>query len=170
MFQIETDRLKLIPLGVALLREMAVSREALHKYMGLEPYTLQIEPDFEKEIMEALPGWIEAVENRPDDYYFRTHWEMILKEGNWSIGGIGFARQEDPDTVMVGYFVDDRWRNHGIATEACKAVTDFALEQATVDKVIAETPISLIESHKVLTKSGFTQTGETATTLKWTRK
>lgn len=168
MFQLETQRLRLLPLGVALLREFTKVREHLHAYLGLEPYDLQLEPGFQKEIESALPDWIEGVTVRPDDYFFRTHWEMIWKQGNFSIGGIGFARMEDPDTVMIGYFVDKRWRSHGIATEACRALTERGIQQDTVDKIIAETPRELIDSQKVLRKCGYEITAENEKTLIWT--
>ena len=77
------------------------------------------------------------------------------------IGKSGFSDKPSADgTVMLGYIVHEQFRRKGYATEAVRAMVDWAFSHPEVTRVIAETFPHLISSIGVLEKNQFVLIGK----------
>ena len=69
--------------------------------------------------------------------------------------------------VETGYGINEKYRCQGFMSEALTAISDWALNQSKVLKVIAETEKENTASHKVLQKCGFKKYKETEESYFW---
>ena len=77
------------------------------------------------------------------------------------VGGIGCKALPDASgTVEIGYGINPSAQGRGLATEAARALTDWALTQPGVRRVTAECLETNLGSVRVLEKAGFTRVGE----------
>lgn len=121
------------------------------------------------DLVEALPFFIGLIEQNPDAYMWLV-WISIETQSNNIVGGIGFKGAPEADgTVEVGYDTAQIFRGKGYATEALIGITNWAMTQNNVLRVIAETEKSNIQSHRVLEKAGFQKSGENETMFFWER-
>ena len=82
-------------------------------------------------------------------------WLMILSSENKVIGDLGFIDEPSKGGVVeVGYNVVPSYRNQGFGFEGVKALTDWALKQQTVKKVIARCDKDNQYSIRILKKIG----------------
>jgi len=95
-------------------------------------------------------------------------WLVLRKEDGIVLGDIGFKGKPDENKVVeVGYgFLESHW-NKGYATEAVKALIQWAFNTSKVDKVIAETLQDNTGSIRVLEKLGMKKVGLTETMINW---
>lgn len=158
---VETERLKLIPLDLNNLLLLKENRALMEKNMGLEISNMVIDPQIQAEMDEAIDFWITRVGENEENYAWFTNWEMVLKDKNVSIGGIGLTGLPDrKGEVTVGYGVDSTYHRQGFATEALQAMIQWIFKNAHAHRIVAETLKDNIASHKVLQKNGFVQTAE----------
>lgn len=82
---------------------------------------------------------------------------LIEHEGR-PVGMVGLDWSQ-PDTPELGYWLGvDHWRQ-GIATEAARAVIDYAFEEFAIEQVIAGARVVNPASRHILEKCGFQWTG-----------
>ena len=165
MLFIESERLKLLPLTHELLLLLYRSdRAEMEQVLGLAPSSMQIEPLYQEEITDALINfWLPKTLDNPDRYEWYTNWEIVLKDTNTSIGGIGFAGYPDENgETEVGYMLDQQYQGLGYAVEALEAIVNWAFTNKDVSVVNARTPVDNIPSRRLLEKAGFSEleTGE----------
>jgi RimJ/RimL family protein N-acetyltransferase len=163
MIKLLTPRLTLIPLDhEQLLVWRQSGRKDLEKMLELQPNTWEMELFYEQETLKALSDyWIPQTAKFPLDYYWYSNWEIILNSSSRSVGGIGFAGLPDNEgSTEIGYVIDQKFRGQGIATEAVKALADWAFQDSGLKVLRAETPIDNQGSQRVLAKNRFQKTGE----------
>lgn len=138
---IETARLVLQPMSRA---ELAAKQAA--------------EPDPEMQtaygemlaIMDALPG----------REYWGGAWRIALR-GGAAVGDACFKGAPDElGQVELGYGIDEAFRRQGYAAEAAAALTEWALGQPGVRRVLAQTEPGNEVSRRVLLKCGFVRHGD----------
>lgn len=162
-FSIQTSRLTLIPLTNQHLQVWhQLGRKDLEKTLDLQPNCWEMELFYEQETQQALRDyWIPQTSKFPLDYYWYTNWEIILSATSCSVGGIGFAGlPDDQGSTEIGYALDQKYRGQGIATEAVKALSEWAFQDAGLQIIRAETPVDNAASQRVLEKNRFQKTGE----------
>ena len=162
-FKLHTSRLSLIPLNQLQLQVWHKSgRKDLEKMLDLNHNPWGVELFYEQETAQALVNyWIPQTAKFPLDYYWYTNWEIILNSSSCSVGGIGLAGLPDNEgTTEVGYVIDQKFRGQGIASEAVKALTEWAFQDAGLRILRAETPVDNAGSQRVLEKNDFQKTGE----------
>ncbi|WP_027409984.1 GNAT family N-acetyltransferase [Anoxybacteroides tepidamans] len=145
--QIETERLILIPCDQDTYRAYLESYE-----MGphIIAYLQQLEQDF------SVYGW--------------GVWLAIEKESNEAIGDLGFKGKPNVEkTVEIGYGIAPTARGHGFATEAVRALLDWAFRSPQVEKVVAECLESNAASIHVLEKVGMKRTHTKDGMIYWER-
>jgi RimJ/RimL family protein N-acetyltransferase len=163
MIKLRTQRLTLIPLNhQQLLVWQQSGRKDLEKMLDLQPNLWKLELFYEQETHQALSDyWIPQTAKFPLDYYWYTNWEIILNSSSCSVGGIGLAGLPDNEgTTEIGYVIDEKFRGLGIATEAVKALVDWAFQDSGLHLLRAETPEDNVGSQRVLEKNRFQKTGE----------
>jgi [ribosomal protein S5]-alanine N-acetyltransferase len=158
MFEIHTPRLRLIPLNLENLLLLKENRAAMEKNLDLAVSQQVIDPHIQAELADAIDFWIVKVSQNEDNYPWFTNWEMVLKEKNIAIGGIGLTGTPDEyGQVMVGYGLDKNYHNQGFATESLQALIQWVFEHPLATSIIAETKADNLASQRVLSKNGFVQ-------------
>ena len=85
-------------------------------------------------IAEKIPEWIELYEKQ--NYGLMA---LVMKEPNELIGFCGFIHQivDGVEYVELGYRLDEAFWGMGIATEAAKAVRDYAFNVLEIPMLIS---------------------------------
>jgi RimJ/RimL family protein N-acetyltransferase len=144
------------------------NRAAMEKNLNLTVSNQVIDPPIQAEIADAIDFWIVKVSQNEENYPWFTNWEVVLKEKNTSIGGIGLTGMpDDQGQVMVGYGMDNTYHNQGFASESLQAIIQWVFENPQARSLIAETNEDNIASQKVLTKNGFQLQGRKENLLLW---
>lgn len=168
MFEIHTKRLRLIPLNLQNLLLLKENRAAMEKNLNLNISQQVIDPHIQLEFADAIDFWIVRVSQNEENYFWFTNWEVVLKEKNVSIGGIGLTGMPDEQgQVMVGYGLDKNYHNQGYATESLQVLIKWVFENPEVKSIIAETKADNLASQKVLAKNGFIQQERKEDLLLW---
>ena len=159
-FNIESDRLRLIPLTYdhLLLNNYP---EKLAFTLGLVSATIEMEQAFITAYTEALENfWKPNTLKYPKYYKWYTNWLIVLKSSNSAIGGIGLSgilnQQGETET---GYALDLNHRNKGYATEALTRLTQWVFEHEAAQALIAHTHREKNASQSTLIKAGFSLIG-----------
>ena len=158
--RLHTTRLELRPLPVAAAGALPDDREAGARLLGV---TLSVEWP-QADLLELLP--LQAAAN-PDDEAFGV-WVIIERESATVVGDIGFTGPPGADrTVEIGYSVIPDRRGRGYATEAARALVDWALGEPQVGVVVAGCDEENAPSIRILERIGFIRTGRTNGQLRW---
>ena len=124
MISIQSDRLQLIPLDHSLLTIWKnQARKALESCLQLQTNSFDLEAFYFQEMQLALNEfWIPQTHKYSFDFCWYTNWEIILKSSSCSVGGIGFSGLPNNEgETEIGYVVDKKFRQQGIAAEAVEA-------------------------------------------------
>ena len=85
-------------------------------------------------------------------------WAIVDKLTNRMIGMIGLLddpKRSNPTAKMIGYALDENFWGQGMATEAARAVIDYAFNALNLDVISAYLYTYNQRSKKVLAKCGF---------------
>ncbi|TCT26904.1 RimJ/RimL family protein N-acetyltransferase [Melghiribacillus thermohalophilus] len=148
--QIMTKRLTLIPISKADAYNLIH-----HPPVFFKRYQAPIHHSWPHDGLKSLlPLYAEDLQSDPDRIGFGP-W-VIFNENRCVIGDIGLKGKPDKDGgVEVGYFVNEEKRNRGYASEALKAICEWAFSQNKVNMMKAVTDQNNLPSQKVLEKNGF---------------
>ena len=150
---LETERLKIKPLSYDELLLYVQLDNSLEKRLGLNPHSRSL-PDELKEALEQLI--LPQVADSGDNILFSTLWTIIDKQKKLMVGDMCFKGV--PNTtgeVEIGYGTYTDFQRKGFMTEAIKAISHWALCQAEVQTILAETSKENMSSHKTLSRNGF---------------
>jgi RimJ/RimL family protein N-acetyltransferase len=103
---------------------------------------------------EMLNGCIE----NPEQWEWYAIWMIELKDGT-HIGEMCFKGLDSNGVVEIGYGIMEQYQDHGYATEAVKAISNWAFQEPKISSIEAEIDSKNIASKKVLEKCGFVFTG-----------
>ncbi|WP_042375292.1 GNAT family N-acetyltransferase [Streptacidiphilus neutrinimicus] len=95
---------------------------------------------------------------------------IVLRDEGVAVGGVGFHGAPRDGSCEIGYDLVPPARGRGLATEAARLVTAFALTQPGVDYVVAHTEPDNVASQAVLERAGFARDGETEGLLRFVRR
>lgn len=162
--KLDSKRLYILALScdeVGLLAEDIASLEArlglVYKGASLEGHLLNVTREQYNKITSDK-----------ENYLWHTFWMFILKDSKTIIGSACFKGTPDIDgAVEIGYGTNELFQNKGYTSEAVCSLCRWALTQAGVKSVIAETEKDNIPSQKVLEKNGFDVYHQTADSLWW---
>ena len=150
---LETERLKIKPLSYDELLLYVKLDNSLEKRLGLNPHSRSL-PDELKEALEQLI--LPQVADSGDNILFSTLWTIIDKQKKLMVGDMCFKGV--PNTtgeVEIGYGTYAAFQGQGFMTEGIKAISHWALCQAEVQTILAETSKENIYSHKTLSSNGY---------------
>ncbi|GAB3340644.1 hypothetical protein GCM10027299_54210 [Larkinella ripae] len=171
MTSLISNRLQLIPLTQSDLEQLMISRATLERARGLAISNLELNADdgFMAEFAEATAHFVlPNVKAHPDTWRWYTHWLIVHRPRNLTIGGIGVAGPPDAGgQTMIGYFIDKKVEGQNFTTEAVACFLDWIFQEPTVKTVIADTPAEHIASQRVLQKNGFEYAGEVEEGVRW---
>lgn len=108
------------------------------------------------ELKQAYCEMLDGCTSDPANRLWFTAWKICRKEEpDTVIGDLGFKGPQKNGAVELGYGIEDAWQGKGYATEAAKAMIDWAFSQKDVITVEAETAPENTKSQRVLEKLGF---------------
>ncbi len=95
-------------------------------------------------------------------------WVMIESASRGVVGDIGFKGPPDgAGAIEIGYSVIADRRGRGYATEAARALVEWALAQPNVRCIVASCDPTNLASMRTLERVGFTRAGEIDGEIKW---
>ena len=88
----------------------------------------------------------------------QTDFEFVIIYDGKLIGGcdVDLSHSEDHSYATLGWIINKKYRNQGLASEAAEALLDFAFENLNVEKIYAQCDINNPASYKVMMKIGMT--------------
>ena len=137
---IETENLKIY----------AASQNEMEKFIELQTNDI-----LKTAYTEMLTGCIE----NPEQWEWYAIWMIELKDGT-HIGELCFKGLDLNGVVEIGYGIMEQYQDHGYATEAVKAISNWAFQEPKIFSIEAEIDSKNIASKKVLEKCGFVFTGK----------
>jgi len=153
---IPTTRLILVPGTAEMARAEVADRAALGRLLGAA-----VPENWPPEILvDALPVFLSALEAAPERAGWYG-WYALLREPGPPVlvASGGFTGPPEAGTVETGYAVLPQFCGQGIATEMVDALAHWALSQAGVSRILAETEWANPASVRVLEKAGFAGVG-----------
>lgn len=110
---------------------------------------------------EVSPAWLTALRSATVTDPWRHGFFIVDSQRKKVVGTAGFKGPPDADGVVeIAYGVAPEYQGQGYATEAAKALIEFALSDDNVHTVRAHTLPEPNASTRVLTKNGFRHLGE----------
>lgn len=136
---IETKRLRIYPASQKQMEEF------------IETQTVDV---LKAAYTEMLNGCLA----KPEQWEWYAIWMIELKNGT-HIGELCFKGLTPDGIAEIGYGINDEYQGQGYASEAVKAVSEWAFQQPDVTALEAETDDENIASKRVLEKCGFVLNG-----------
>ncbi|MFJ3761687.1 GNAT family N-acetyltransferase [Streptomyces sp. NPDC090080] len=145
---IAADRLDLVGIRPAEARDLRLGGDGGFTWAEGGPY--QGTRDAAGFLLKAYEGGV----HRPEFGVFA----LVRREDGRAVGGLGFHSAPDEDgRVEIGYDLTESARGHGYATEALRALADWALARPDVTSLFATVDPANTPSQAVVTRAGFTK-------------
>lgn len=149
--QIETERLILIPFTLKICEEIINQDFTSLRNIGFNPAISWPDEDF----MRTLPKIIYNLKKVISPTGFEN-WMIIKKDSNEIIGDVGFKGFSSiSSSCDIGYGLAVEHRKKGFASEAIKAMLDWAFSVDGIDEVTASCLIQNLDSKKLLERFHF---------------
>lgn len=159
------ERLRLLPLNSAQLWHRLARPQQLKAALHVDFSQVSLTAPVRRAIrtkMRDLDGLA------AQSTLWHTYWLVLVRDPALAIGLIGFKGSPDlSGTVEIGYGIDPDARGLGYATEAVRALRDWALAQQACRVVVACTLKDNAASIRVLEKSGFSLVQESSEEYCW---
>jgi RimJ/RimL family protein N-acetyltransferase len=135
---VRTKRLELTPLpGPALDALLARDGGTLERLTGAR----FADPAAPPYMAEALPVVRDRLREAPEELSW-WNWLVVRGEGREAVGSVAFAGPPDREgAVLIGYAMYPAHEGRGYATEAVRAMIDWAFAQPGVREVRALAPV-----------------------------
>ena len=115
-----------------------------------------IAAESDAEMKKAYGEMLHGAQDHPEIRELYAMWFMKLKEEpDIIIGDLCFKGLSEDGMVEIGYGVSPTYEHHGYATEAVRALVDWAINREDVESVEAEADENNVASQRVLEKCGF---------------
>ena len=125
---------------------------------------------------EISPDWLTQLRAAPSFDPWTHGFVMMLRDTGTPVGSCAYKGPPNAEgMVEIAYGVDPGFRGRGYATEAARAMVDFAFASGRVRVVRAHTRLESAASMQILTKCGFEKIGEVidpedGLVLRWERR
>ena len=118
-----------------------------------------IASESDAELKKAYSEMLGYSLKHPDQWEWFAMWMIELKDGT-HIGDFCFKGLEPNGVAEIGYGILEEYQGQGYATEAVRAVVDWAFHHPDVTVIEAETTSDNTSSKRVLEKCGFIANGK----------
>lgn len=134
---LKTKRLYMVPQTAEMLEEL-ISKQT------------------DEHLKAAYTEMLNGVKSHPGKEKWYTNWIICLNGSGLIIGGVCFKGEpNDNHEVEIGYGINQEYQNQGFATEALRAMTNWAFSQPSCYYVQALTETGSESSKKVLENNKF---------------
>ncbi len=153
---IETENLILAAHLPRHLRALFRSEDEFANTAGL-----RVAAGVREQMLEASDDFKTRLENAKQSDPWQFGFAIIHKTDNILIGTCGFPGPPDSNGVAeIAYGIAPAFQSRGYATEAAKALIDFATKDPRVKTICAHTLAEENASARVLKKCGLTKVGD----------
>jgi RimJ/RimL family protein N-acetyltransferase len=164
MIELNTERLRLIPLSAENLKLLIDNTKKLEQRLSLIESDRFLSP----ELKQAMETRLSKLLVDEEFYIWYTNWIIVSKDKNCNIGGVMLkGLPNENGEVVIGYYTLPEFQGNGYMTEAINSMKNWLLNQSDVVSVIADTDKDNIPSHRVLEKSGAEMYKETNELYFW---
>ena len=153
---IQTENLIIAPHLPRHLRALLRSEGEFEHTAGL-----RVAPGIHQQMLQASADFKTRVENGKQSDPWQFGFAIIHKIDNALIGTCGFAGPPDPNGVAeIAYGIAPDYQGRGYATEAARALINFAINDPRVKTIRAHTLPEENASTSVLKKCGLQKVGD----------
>lgn len=164
MIELDTERLRLIPLSAENLRLLIENPQKMELRLSLNVSDRFLS----SELKQAMEIRLSKLLGDEENYVWYTNWLIVSKDKNCSVGGIMIkGLPNENGEVVIGYYTLPEFQGNGYMTETIIDLKKWLLNQPDVMFVIADTDKDNIPSHRVLEKSGAKMFKETDELYFW---
>lgn len=149
MFEVNTERLKIVPLNEYNLELSITNFNKMEKSLGLTVTDKNIGVR-EKNVFKIR---LNDVKNNNSKYMWYTTWIIVLKSENRIIGHImlkGYPNEQGE--INIGYYMQEQYREKGYMGEAINKLIHWVFSNPDVKYIVADTLKSNILSQDLLKK------------------
>ncbi len=151
MIELDTERLRLIPLSAENLRLLIDNPKKMEQSLSIIESNGFLSSDLKQSMEIRLSKLLCDEEN----YIWYTNWLIVSKDQNCSVGGVMLkGLPNENGEVVIGYYTLPEYQGNGYMTETINTMKNWLLNQTDVIYVIADTDKDNIPSHRVLEKCG----------------
>ena len=118
-----------------------------------------ISEEKDEELKKAYTEMFDCCAANPEQRQWYAAWFIELASGE-RVGDLCFKGLSPDGCVEIGYGLLPEYWGKGYATEAVKAMTEWASKQPGVKRIEAETDPENTASQRVLEKTGYVPTGD----------
>jgi GNAT superfamily N-acetyltransferase len=163
--ELQTRRLRLIPLSARQLRDFLSAPDRLEHALGFPVSRDLATPPLRQAIGIKV---VRMGQVKPARHSWYTYWLVVVAGRPFGAGMAGFKGAPTPQgEVDIGYGIDPAYRSQGYTTEAVRALVDWAFQHPECAVVLADTRRDNLPSQRVLEKVGMRLYQETEDTLYW---
>ncbi|WP_066379771.1 MULTISPECIES: GNAT family N-acetyltransferase [unclassified Anabaena] len=168
MDNIVTTRLNLLPLKLEIIQTAITGNAELASVLGVK-----VLPNWQdEEFLHALPELVDILCKNPLQAAWGWGNLVIHQAENTLIGHVMVKIIPDSTgsptgALEIGYYIAPSYRQQGYATEATKAIVDWAFCQPIVQSVTAGCDVDNIGSKRVLEKIGMQMIASRGNMLIW---
>ena len=109
---------------------------------------------------QVSPEWLARLDASPDSDPWNRSFGVLHRDSGAVVGSCGFKGPPADGMVEIAYAIEPDMQGKGLATEAARALVEFAFGSGDVRLVRAHTLPEANASTRVLAKCGFTHLGE----------
>lgn len=150
-----TPRLELVPCSLSVANALAGNVEEGERLLDARLPNEWPDP----ELAEFLPVYARLLRDDPLLLGYGI-WLLIETESRTVVGSAGFQGRPNADgEIELGYGVHTDFRNRGYATEAARALVEWAFKQPGVARITAHCDQANVASRRVVEKAGLIQRG-----------
>jgi RimJ/RimL family protein N-acetyltransferase len=109
---------------------------------------------------QLSPAWLARLRAATDGDPWTHPFSVVCRATGAVVGACSFKAPPDGGVVEIAYGIDPGQEGRGYATEAARALVEYALTQREVRAVRAHTLPGGVASQRVLAKCGFAYVGD----------
>ena len=109
---------------------------------------------------QVSPDWLARLDASPESDPWSRSFRLVHRESGAVVGSCSFKGPPADGAVEIAYSIDPEMQGQGFATEAARALVDFAFSSRDVRVVRAHTLPEANASTRVLARCGFKHVGE----------
>jgi len=162
MLRVQTERLELVALTAELVADTL--RDKLSAGQRINAH---IPPGWPPEdLLDFLPYYIRDLK-RDSSLVGWGVWVIVRSTERLVIGDIGFKGKPEDGAIELGYGILPAYQRQGYATEAGRALLEWAWMQPDVERVTAACLDTNTASRRVLEKIGMRRTSKSGGLIYW---
>lgn len=166
--KIQTKRLDILSLSVALWKDFYLRRDQFEMNLGLDPSLSLMTEEYLKEYRDLLPDMIQYAEKYLKDIIWYTQWVIIDREEHLLTGAFNFLGPPTADGgVFLAFFGTKIYVEERYMEEALQGVLSWLLSQKRINYICCETERTDLEEIWLLESIGFKRGEQGNATFLW---